>query len=105
MPRTQFMNPSNAYWTPPQYTKTSEMSKSGHPGFFLNLPYPDPISQPWGMFGEGNQNIYGKRELVFTALPEMFAVGDVLPTTGGYPRVDPRSIAAQVSRSHHTIRV
>lgn len=104
MSRFQFMNPANAYWAPPQYTVTQEMSRSGHIGFFMNLPYPDPITQPWS-YGEGNENIYGKRELVFTTLPEMYAVGNVLPMTSGIPRVDPRSFQAQHSREHYTLKV
>lgn len=98
-----FMNPSNAYWAPPQFKKSFQKPISGNQGFLINIPYPDPISTP--STGEGNENIYGKRELVFTTLPEMFAVGNVLPTTGGIPRLDPNSFAGQHSRSDYTIRV
>ena len=98
------MNPSNVYWNPPQLTITSDMGYSGHLGFFLNLPYPDPISQPWA-FGEGNSNIYGKRELVFSGLPEITAIENILPTTAGYARVDPSSFEARHSQSDYTLRV
>lgn len=98
-----YMNPSNAYWAPPQYKQSFMKPVSGHVGFLLNLPYPDPIMTP--TTGEGNQNIYGKRELVFATLPESFAVGDILPTTGGIPRLDPNSLAGKYSRLDYTTRV
>ena len=98
------MNQSNAYWAPPQYTQTSLKPLSGNLGFLLNLPYPDPISTPFTN-GEGDENIYGKRELVFTTFPEMYAVGNILPMTGGIPRLDPTSFAATHSREKYTVRV
>ena len=104
MTYAKFMNPSNVYWHPPQYTTTSQKPISGNIGFLMNLPYPDPVTA--GVTnGAGNQNIYGKRELVFSTLPEMFAVGNIMPTTGGIPRVDPNSLAATHSREQHTVRV
>ena len=99
-----FMNPSNAYWAPPQFKQSFQKPISGNLGFLMNLPYPDPVSTP--STGEGNQNILGKQEeLIFTTLPEMYAIGDILPTTGGIPRIDPNSLAGQHSRSDYTRRV
>ena len=97
------MNPSNVYWHAPQYSQTSLKPISGNLGFLLNLPYPDPVSSP--TTGEGNENIYGKRELVFTTLPEMYAIAGVMPVTAGVPRVDPTSFHATHSREHYTVRV
>ena len=97
------MNPSNVYWSPPQYTTTSLKPISGNLGFFLNLPYPDPVSTPF-YYGEGNENIYGKRELVYSAFPEIFAIANVMPMTAGIPRIDPRSFHANYSRETHTVR-
>ena len=99
----QFMNPANAYWAPPQYTQTSLKPVWGHLGFLVNLPYPDPVSAQ-ATYGEGNENIYGKRELVYTELPEMYAIGNIMPTTGGYPRVDPNSFHARHSLEAYTVR-
>ena len=105
MPRTQFMNPSNAYWRPEQMQQTFTKPISGTTGFLINIPYPDPVFTPMGYAGGGSENIYGKRELVFTTLSEMHAVGNVLPFTVGLPRVDPNSFAAKHSREQHTVRV
>ena len=99
----QFMNSANVYWQPPQYTVTSLKPISGNVGFLMNLPWPDPVTA--GFYeGQGNENIYGKRELVFSNFPEMIMVGGVLPTTSGIPRVDPNSFAAKFSREHYTVR-
>ena len=103
MSGTKFMNPSNVYWHPPQYTVAGLKPISGNIGFLLNLPYPDPVSTEFS--GQGNENIYGKRELVYSTLPEMYAVGNILPTTGGHPRIDPNSLAARHSRADFTVRV
>ena len=100
----QFMNPSNVYWAPPQYTQQTMYPISGNLGFFFNLPYPDPVSAGFTN-GEGNENILGKRELVFTTLPEIYAVANVMPTTNGLPRVDPNSFHGRHNRLHYTIRV
>ena len=104
MSYAKFMNSSNVYWHPPQYTITSAKPISGNIGFLMNLPYPDPVSAGF-THGVGNENIYGKRELVFSALPEMYAVGNIMPMTGGIPRVDPNGLAASHSREQHTLRV
>jgi len=103
MTQKQFMNPSNVYWTPPQYKQTFLKPRSGNIGFLLNLPYPDPVSTPF-YYGEGSENIYGKRELVYTTLPEMYAVANIMPMTAGIPRVDPRSFQATHSREKYTVR-
>ena len=100
---SQFMNPANVYWSAPQYTQTNLKPVWGHLGFLMNLPYPDPVSTQ-ATYGEGNENIYGKRELVFTELPEMHAIANVMPTTGGFPRVDPNSLQATHSLAAYTVR-
>ena len=104
MTHKQYMNPANVYWSAPMYKQTSLKPISGHTGFLLNLPYPDPVSTPFNN-GEGSNNIYGKRELVFTGLPEIYAVGNIVPTTGGVPRIDPKSFAATHSREYYTVRI
>ena len=101
---SKFMNPSNVYWQPPQYTQAFDTPLSRTTGFLMNIPYPDPVSATV-TFGEGSENIYGKREIITSSLPELYAVGDVLPTTGGYPRIDPNGFAARHSRELHTIKI
>ena len=101
------MNSSNVYWHPPQYTVASAkppLPGSGHLGFLMNLPYPDPVTAGFTN-GVGNENIYGKRELVFSTLPEMYAVGNIMPMTSGIPRVNPQGLAATHSREQYTLRV
>lgn len=104
--RSEFMDVTNVYWTTPQITQTSLFPMSGHLGFHITLPYPDPVSVPSGYSGEGSENVFGKREMVYTNLPEMFTVGgNIMPTTSGIPRVDPNSFAARVNRKTMTVRV
>ena len=103
MSRNQYMNPSNVYWSPPQYTTTSLKPISGNLGFLMNLPYPDPVSTSF-YYGEGSENIYGKRELVYSTFPEMYAVGNVMPMTAGIPRVDTRGILTTHSREKYTVQ-
>ena len=103
--RTQFMNPTNAYWAQPQFKQTFAKPISGNLGFLMNLPYPDPVST--GLYeGQGSENVFGKRELVYTTLPEMYTVGgNIMPFTGGIPRVDPNSFQARINRESHTVRI
>ena len=99
------MNPSDAFWAPPQFTIHSNYkSVSGHTGFLFNLPFPDPVSTGF-VYGDGNQNVFGKRELVYSTLPELQAFGNIIPTTAGHPRVDPNSREARFSRADYTIKV
>ena len=56
----------------------------------MNLPFRGPVSEAMS-YGEGRQNMYGVREFITTTLPELHAVGNILPTTAGIPRVDPKS--------------
>ena len=98
----QFMNPSNVYWSAPQ-TQTWIQDHSGHLGFQIQIPYPDPVSTPF-WYGEGNEKIEGIRQLSFSTLPELFTVGGVLPHTAGYPRVNPKSLAGTFSREKHTVK-
>ena len=99
------MGVTNVYWSAPQVTQTSMAPISGHFGFHMDLPYPDPVSAGW-FDGQGNENIYGKREQVLTSLPELFTVGgNIMPFTSGVPRVDPKGFAARVSRSAMTLKV
>ena len=100
----QFMNPSNVYWAPEQ-NNVQTLKPFDYQGFLFNLPYQDPVSTPMGYSGDGSENIYGKRELVFTTQPEYFAVGGIVPTTAGIPRMDINSAAAKHSREHFTVRV
>ena len=91
------MNPSDGYWTQPQLATQYLQPLSNTSGFLFNLPYTDPVSEAMS-FGEGRQDILGNRELIFTHLPEMRAVGNVLPSTAGYPRVDPNSFHGSFRR-------
>ena len=98
------MNPSNVYWQPPQYNKQFLEPISGTPGFLFNLPYRGPVSEAMS-FGEGRENIRGVRELISTTLPELHAVGNILPSTAGFPRVNPQSFQGSFRRAPYIKKV
>ena len=103
MTRTEFQGLSNAYWTAPTLSTSFPPVISGNSGFLTTIPYPDVFSTP--TTGEGNENIYGKRELVFTTLPQTFAVANVLPMSGGYPRLNTKGLAGTFRRSKYTVQI
>ena len=104
-----FQNQSNLYWAPPQEFETQIKTldlKTGlvenDLGFVFDIPRRDPVSTPW-YFGE---NAFpDNRELSFSSYPEMFSVDNTLPTVAGYPRVNPGSFAASISRSRNVVRI
>ena len=102
--RTEFMRPSNTYWSKPENTVTSMPRRLDNDlGFRINIPHRDPVSTPF-YYGEGTQNIYGDRKHVFSTLPELHAIDNVMPHTAGFARIDPTSLAARFSRESVTVR-
>ena len=96
---------TSAFWKAPstQVNFNSDVHFS-HDGILYNIPFRDPV-QTGFVYGEGNQNVYGLRKLVFSTEPETFAVGNVLPTTAGIPRIDPYSRENRFSREDYTIYI
>ena len=96
------MNLSNPYWTAPSdfSPKKSLWDFTRDRGFQWNLPWPMPVSAGW-YYGE--QPEMGRRQHVFRADPEWVAFGDVIPSTGGIPMVNPYSDEMKFKRSDYTI--
>ena len=99
------MSPANAYWTPPPlFQKPMNFLRpvSNTTGYSIVLPFQDPVCTPH-YYGENP--VYGRREYAFNTLPEMYAVANIMPTSGGIPRINPFSFAATNKRSHSVIPI
>ena len=99
------MNPSNAYWTPRAFFLQNTRSLpplTNTTGFLINLPWPDPVSTP-SYYGENP--VWGRKEYGFSTLPELYAIGNIMPTTAGIPRVNPHGFAAKANRTHSIVRI
>ena len=95
---------TSAFWTAPsQKLNFNSDIHFSHDGILYNLPYRDPIQTPF-VYGDGNQNVLGERKLVFATQPETFAVGNILPTTNGRPRINPYSMENRFNREDFTVR-
>ena len=62
----------------------------------MDIPRRDPVSTPW-YYGEG-AHFLPKTEVLNHPYPELFTVGGTIPSSGGIPRINPRSVAARVAR-------
>ena len=98
------MNLTNPYWSPPPMFQPHKglLGAENHRGFFFKLPHPDIQTAGW-YFGEGAMP--DRRELAFKADPEYYAVGGVIPASGGVPRFDPRKAIYQYKRSDYVKKV
>ena len=95
---------TSAFWKAPS-TQVSFNSDThfSHDGIIYNIPYRDPV-QTGFVYGDGNQTVFGEQKLVFSTQPETFAVGNILPTTAGRPRIDPNSRENRFHREDYTVR-
>ena len=97
------MNLTNPYWSTPAMFDTHKglLGYENHRGFFFKIPHPD-IQTSGYYFGENP--MYGRRELVMAGgeRPQYYAVGGILPASGGVPKYDPRSANYNVKRSNFT---
>ena len=89
------MTPVNVFWIEPkefrgQNFMPMDPSERGL-GFFPEIPYPQPVSSP---FYYGENAIPDRRELNFSALPELFAIDDRLPENS----VSPNNPIAKVEK-------
>jgi len=95
---------TNVFWAPPKQFVSKSFLKpiSGHLGFQINIPTPDPVTSGF-YYGEGPP-IYNVRPptVVTRSDPEYYTVGGVLPTVAGRPRVDPQSKEMKFSRARFT---
>ena len=96
---------TNVYWASDKEYRTQNYLKpvSGHLGFQVVIPKPDPVTVGAYYYGE-NPPIPNVRPptVVTRAEGEYFAVGNELPTVAGKPRVDPKSKEMKFSRSKYT---
>ena len=93
------MSPANAYWTPPPiFQKPMNFLRplTNTTGYSIVLPHHDPVSGPH-YYGENP--VYGRSELASNTLPELYSVANIMPTSGGLPRVNPFSFAAKNKRT------
>ena len=96
------VSPTNVYWVSPrEFHKNAflpvDPSARGL-GFWPNIPYPQPVSTP---FYYGENALPGRRELNFSALPEMFAIDNVLPEQS----VSVKNPIAKITRSKTILKV
>jgi len=101
------MNFTHPYWTPDASFRTQKFLKpiSNNIGFTFQLPWPAPVTAGY-YYGEGGENIFGRRTQVTDSRPEYFTVGgDVMPTTGGIPAFDPHGKVMTFSRKKYTKRI
>ena len=100
------MNPSNVYWqAPKQFYEVNfyDTIKPNNLGFLKSLPYPDPVQTPF-YYGEGrNYATIGDKTLYKGTFPETYAVQNVLPSTGGIPRMNPDEWWMKYSRKSSKI--
>ena len=92
------------FWVDKSSEKTFGTQNFTGDGILYNIPYRDPV-QTGFVFGDGNQNVFGDNKLVFSTQPETFAVGNILPTVAGKPRIDPNAWQNTFSREKVTVRI
>ena len=97
------MNPTNVYWSEPRWVRKNTFLKadpSSGLGVWVTLPWPDPVSSGH-YYGEGAAP--DRRQLSFETQPEMFAVDNVITSSGGQPRLDPNADFMKLSREKKII--
>ena len=99
------MNVTHPFWQPPrEFVGQKNFSQTQTPiarnlGFQFQIPWPLPATAG---FYDGQNPIWGRRELVFSGNPEYFAVGNTIPSAGGVPLINPYSREMQYSRENFT---
>ena len=94
---------THPYWTAPTQFRQQKMLRpiSGDLGFQFNIPWPMPSSAGY-YFGE--EAPWGRREHVYSSLPEWFSVNNIVPASGGLPLVNPHSSEMTFDRERFTVR-
>ena len=97
-------NFTNVFWTAPKQFHTQTFLKpiSGHLGFQINIPKPDPVTS--GFYYGENPPINNVRAptVVTRSDPEWYVVDGTMPTVAGHARMDPTSKAMKFSRAKYT---
>jgi len=97
------MNPTNPYWEPPVVYKARKHLKpiARDTGFRFQLPWPQPVSAG---FYYGENPAWGRKEQVFSAQPEWYAVDNIIPSSGNIPMVNPHTREMKYKRSDYTVK-
>jgi len=100
------MSFTNPYWVPGPNVRAKKYLKriSNSLGFQFNLPAPDPVTAGW-YYGVPGPIANENRKRVTDPRPEFFAVGNIMPTVGGIPRMNPHSEEMKFSRKQYTKNV
>ena len=82
------MNSTSPYWSTESFltTKKYQPLQERRLGFTFDPPHRDVVTAGW-YYGEGA--LPDRRELVYSAQPEYYAVQDIIPSVGGIPRANP----------------
>ena len=95
------MNVTHPFWqVPKQFVGQKSFKQTLPPvantlGFTFQLPWPLPVSAGWY---DGQNAMWGRRELVFSSQPEYFAVENIIPSAGGVPLINPYAPEMKFSR-------
>ena len=94
---------THPYWTPPLVFGTRKSLKpiARDLGFQWQLPWPLPVTAGY-YYGE--QPVWGRRESVYSARPEWFAVDNIIPSSGNIPMVNPHTEEMKYSRKDYTVK-
>ena len=92
---------TNPYWTPPVEFKTRKHLKpiARDLGFQWTLPWPQPSSAGYYF---GQNPVWGRRQDVYSSLPEWFATDNIVPSTAGVPIMNPYTAEMKFSREKFT---
>ena len=97
------MQPTNPYWTPPvQFTRRKKLKPIARDlGFQFALPWQLPVSAGY-YYGENP--VWGRREMVFSAQPEWFSTDHIIPSSGNIPLMNPYTEEMKFSRANYTVK-
>jgi hypothetical protein len=94
----------NAYWIPEPTTLKSLNTKVNDLGFRTDIPWPLPATVGAEYFGQGRDKLSLEKELNKSVQGEYFPRGgNVIPSSGGMPLVNPFSKVFTYSRDAHSV--
>ena len=94
------MQLTSPYWNTQEFsTIRSQMPLSGHLGFMMQIPWPEPVTVGSSYFGENP--LPGRREVVTQPWGEYYAIGNTIPERV----VDPKEARYQFQRRQFTYKI
>jgi len=100
------MQPTSPYWVQLDANEVEVRPIkpiSGHLGFQMNIPWPEPVTVGAIYAGEGAMP--DRREVVTTAFGEYYAVDNTIPSTGGVPLVNVNEPRYRFSRNDYVYHI